>query len=238
MWAAKAARTSGLAAASAKSGCSNRSRFNLPVSVKYFWTRPRSRHAESVRGKSVVAASDPNSQPLTASESFSSALNFGSFWFCRKAAMRGSISGFNPGSHLLYSGGQRRAVGPLLDLRHQGLASRVNRLPLRLELLVGLLHLADGLQDFARHVFRGEFLEDFLHQGVLPALLPQPQLIEHLLGVHEPQLFQRGLKLLGDLRVVLEILEDLLATPPPPCCSACTEDKNVRSSCGVRGSWG
>ena len=101
-----------------------------------------------------------------------------------------------------------------------------------------LLHLADGLQDFARHVFRGELLEDLLHQGVLPAIPPQPQFIEHLLRVHQPQLLQRGLKFLGDLRVGLEILAGSSATPPPPCCSACTGDRNARSSCGDRDSVG
>ena len=237
MWAASAASSSGLAAASARIGCNSRSRLTFTVSVKYFCTMPRSRHAESVVGKSVEAASDPSSQPLTASESFSSALSFGSFWFCRKAAMRGSISGFNPGPISCSAVARAARSARCCDLRQQGLAGLVDGLPLRLELLVLLLHLADGLQDFARHVFRGEILEDFLHQGVLPAVLPQPQLVEHLLRVHEPQLLQRGLKVLGDLRVVLEILDGSSARPPRPCCSACTGDRNARSSCAARGSW-
>ena len=122
----------------------------------------------------------------------------------------GQHFGVQPRPHLFQRRRQRRAVGPLPHLRQQGHAGLLDGLPPRLELLVFLLHLADGLQDFARHVFRGELLEDLLHQGVLPAFPPQSQLIEHLLGVHEPQLLQRGLKFLGDLRVVLEILEDLL----------------------------
>ena len=44
---------------------------------------------------------------------------------------------------------------------------------------------------------------------MLSGVSPQPQFLEQLLGVHDPQLFQRGLHFLGDLRVALEVLEDL-----------------------------
>ena len=209
MWAASAASTSGLAAASERIECNCRSRCTFPVSVKYFCIMPRSRHADTVVGKSVEASSAPSNQPLTASESFSSGLS-GPFWFCTNAAMRGSISGFSPDPISSSAVARAARSARCVNLRQQGHTRLVDGLPLCLERFIFLLHLADGLQDFARHVFRGEVLEDFLHQGVLPAFPPQPQLIEHLLGVHEPQLFQRGLKVLGDLRVGFEILDDLL----------------------------
>ena len=155
---------------------------------------PRNRHADSVAGKSAWPSSDPSSQPLTASESFSSALSLGSFWFSKNAAMRGSISGFNAGPISCRAGRQPARSARCCTCGTKASQALVDGRSLRLEVLYSLLHLADGLQDFARHVFRGETLERLLHQGVLPAIPPQAQLVEHLLRVHQPQSLQRGLK--------------------------------------------
>lgn len=93
--------------------------------------------------------------------------------------------------------GQLRAVGSLNDKQLELIQFAADRPPLLFQVGVLLLYLADGLQDFARHVFRGKLVEILQHQRVLSVDPPQAQLFEHLLGVHDVQ------QLLGLKKVLL-----------------------------------
>ena len=72
-----------------------RARVKVSWALRYSRTRPRTSNTESETGSFKVAESPPNSQPLMASESFSSASKLSSSSIILKAASRPTVFALN-----------------------------------------------------------------------------------------------------------------------------------------------
>ena len=142
---------------------------------------PRSRHAESGRRQIGRGRVGPQQPTADGQRELLLGLELGSFWFCRKAAMRGSISGFKPGP--ISSSAMARAARSARCCTCGNKATQAVSMAFRLA--SNSLYCSCTWRTVCRispvTSSGGELLEDLLHQGVLPGVPPQPQFIEHLL---------------------------------------------------------
>ena len=154
----------------------------LSWALRYSRTRARTSKTESETGSFTVDESPPNSQPLTASDSFSSANRLSSSSINRNAARRPPVLALKLGVDLLANRFDPLSGRLVVDLAQEFVESLQRSVAFRFLRLVFADQLADFLQDVAGNAFRGKGLELLADEAVLARGLPQLQLVEQVSG--------------------------------------------------------